>query len=280
MFESLKKRVNSVLQEGLALSENFSNTYIRPSPTGQPSDPFNNTVFNTTPLSSPSPSTSSSASSSHRKSTAAANSTIEFPAHLNIQAGVPLLASKERTWQQLHAAADRNARLAERIDSDIQHVMLASQRNATAVSDMQHSLNEVPSLVGKLAECGRMLKDIGELCVRLDEALFGLEDVMEEVELQERKLQLDIEMAVYREAKMGMWFWGELNMNSSLVISAYVLTVELERVRRRLADEHAAKQRQHEQRLRSVQIERQAVFQEQFQEDLRCYQRLGTIPSE
>lgn len=65
----------------------------------------------------------------------------------------------------------------------------------------------------------------------------------------------------------------------NIFVACRMHTVDLERVRSALVHEHAAKQRDHEQRLRSVQLERQAVFQQAFQDDLQSYRTLGTIPS-
>lgn len=58
------------------------------------------------------------------------------------------------------------------------------------------------------------------------------------------------------------------------------LAAALDLVRVEMEKEYTARRQQHEQRLRSVQLERQAVFQAAFQEDLRSYQQLGTVPSE
>lgn len=53
----------------------------------------------------------------------------------------------------------------------------------------------------------------------------------------------------------------------------------LEKVRRELATQHAQNVRQTETQMSVVQKERQAVFQDAFQNDMNCYKTLGTIPS-
>lgn len=63
------------------------------------------------------------------------------------------------------------------------------------------------------------------------------------------------------------------------MITEIFLTAELEKVRQELLVKHNENVRKYEQQLRLVQQERQAVFQDAFQEDLRSYQTLGTIPS-
>lgn len=105
MFNGLKKRVHSVLQEGRNLSENLSNTLlIRPHSSG--------TSPHTTPT-----------------SPAAATVACQLPAsdafpyaQLNVHAGVSRLAATELDWQQLHEAGAANAATADRLDADIQQV--------------------------------------------------------------------------------------------------------------------------------------------------------------
>lgn len=65
-----------------------------------------------------------------------------------------------------------------------------------------------------------------------------------------------------------------LRLNGSDWVSA-----ALDQVRQELVDKHATNVRQYEQKLRSIQQERQAVFQDAFQNDLQIYRQSGTIPS-
>lgn len=205
MFSGLKKRVSSALHEGRILSESLSeslaNTYIRQTSSTVPQPGADQ------PFAFASPSTSSSSSSPPPPpplSHGSHSPIIAFPGHaLNAHAGAAHLAAVELDWQQLHAAAAANADRADRIDVDIRTVRALSERSALAVSDMQHSLQCVPPIRRRLVECQLQLADIGRLCGRLDEGLFQLEDVMEELELQERQLQLQLELAAYRDCKMG-----------------------------------------------------------------------------
>lgn len=61
----------------------------------------------------------------------------------------------------------------------------------------------------------------------------------------------------------------------------YVLTNlgNLEKVRQDLASKHAATVRESEKQMRLLQQERQAVFQDAFQNDLKYYKEAGKIPS-
>lgn len=55
--------------------------------------------------------------------------------------------------------------------------------------------------------------------------------------------------------------------------------VELEQVRQKLLDAHVNNVQDYEKKLGEIQKERQAVFQDAFQNDLKDYQTLGKLPS-
>lgn len=57
-------------------------------------------------------------------------------------------------------------------------------------------------------------------------------------------------------------------------------TDNLEKIRKELAVQHASNVRETEKERSVIQKERQAVFQDAFQNDLNCYKTMGTIPSE
>lgn len=58
-----------------------------------------------------------------------------------------------------------------------------------------------------------------------------------------------------------------------------MLTANLEKVRQNLAFKHAETVRESERQMRMKQQERQAVFQDAFQSDMKYYKEIGKIPS-
>lgn len=56
-------------------------------------------------------------------------------------------------------------------------------------------------------------------------------------------------------------------------------TANLEKVRQSLASKHADTVRESEKKMRLLQQERQAVFQDAFQNDLKYFKEVGKIPS-
>lgn len=55
--------------------------------------------------------------------------------------------------------------------------------------------------------------------------------------------------------------------------------MELDQVRKELHDIHSSRVKEYENTFKKAQLERQAVFQEAFQNDMECYKTLGTLPS-
>lgn len=225
MFNGLKKRVHSVLQEGRNLSENLSNTLL-----------IRQHSSSTTPNTSPT-SPTAAAIASTRSSSSASTVVCPLPAsdafpygQLNVHAGVSRLAATELDWQQLHEAGAANAATADQLDAEIQQVRgvrgcifiskpfknrpssayVQIQRRAasihTAVSDMVHSLQAVPTLCAQLSECGRQLADVRTLCERLDDSIFQLEDVILDCELHGRQLEMRVELGAHQDRKMGERF--------------------------------------------------------------------------
>lgn len=121
MFTGLRKRVNSVLQEGRNLSENLSNTLLIRQQSTASSSSISSITSQHTSATLPSASTPSSKAVVLPTSDA-------FPyAVLNVHAGVARLAATELDWQQLHYAAVANAATADRIDADIQQVRVTAR---------------------------------------------------------------------------------------------------------------------------------------------------------
>lgn len=268
MFSGLKKRVSSALQDGQRqLSETLASTYISrqtsttsTAATGEASYPpaAAAAAQRTQPMTTtPSTKHYSDASSTTATSSSTTTST-SFPyGRLNPQAGCPLLGDAERDWQLIHERAEQNAERASQLDADIQQLCSNSRRALVTCSDLTHSLAGVPALCAQLSECQRQLADVRRLGALVEDALWQLEDAIDECALHDRKLQLRVELAGYQSRKMR----------------------EMDGVRAALEREHDERRQQHERRLLSVQAERQQVFQEAFQADVRAWRETGGVPA-
>lgn len=176
MFSDLKKRLNSVIQEGRNLSENLSATYIRQT--------------------SGSPDTGNSS----RLSTGV------IPSCIKLSAGCSYLEEQELIWKELHDNNELNASKATEIDEQIRTIRETSIRSLTDVSDLNHSLNCIPSVKDTLRRCGELTKAIHGDCQRVEQSLYEYEDLIEVLALQEQQLNHRFEMAIYKEKKLGNKF--------------------------------------------------------------------------
>lgn len=179
MFSDLKKRLNLVIQEGRNLSENISATYIRQT---SGSADTGNSAFG---------------SSSTKLTTGV------IPSCIKLTAGCAYLEEQELIWKELHDNNETNASKAIEVDEQIRTIREASIQSLIDVSDLNHSLNCIPSLKDTLHKCGELTQAIQADCLRVEQSLFEFEDLIEVLALQEQQLNHRFEMALYKEKKLG-----------------------------------------------------------------------------
>ncbi|XP_055318498.1 dysbindin protein homolog [Sitodiplosis mosellana] len=245
MFQNLRKKVNAVLPD-------IENMYLS-SPTIAPSASSPNKVLNHLGLLIPSTSASSSTSSDHTKITST-----QWPNSdaINFGAGCELLDRNEKIWEELHAANESNAKKAETCDEMISNLTESIKKRCIDLSDINISLEIIPNIVQTIENCSTIMIEINDKCTEVENQLFELEDLMELLQLQEKQLDRKFEMAMFKERKLA----------------------NLEKVRQSLASKHADTVKESERQMRLLQQERQAVFQDAFQSDLKYYKEVGKIP--
>lgn len=164
----------------------------------------------------------------------------------------------QELWHTLRSMNQKNANMAAELDERIISTRTVAEKQLTSIQDLNVSLAVLPSIVDQLKHCTEMIEEISSSMCDVEGKLTQLEDLVEVLNLQERQLDSRFEMAMYKEKKMA----------------------ELDLVRERLAKEHADNVGRHEKGMRKVQQERQLVFQDAFQDDLKYYKETGSIPSE
>lgn len=172
MFSDLKKKFNSVIQEGKTISETLSNTYIR-----QTSDTTQSVIRPTTGGS--------------------------IPKCIKLTAGCSYLEHKEQQWQDLHEQNELNAMMAIEIDLQIHNLKDSSAQITTNISDLNVSLLSIPSINTTLKTCTELVKQIQLDIAKVEESLYEFEDLIEVLELQEKQLNYKFEIALYKEKKLG-----------------------------------------------------------------------------
>lgn len=250
MFTNFKRKLNSVIQEGIIFTENVSQNLKVPS-----SPKFDFTNFHTKNETSTKP---------------------KIPASINLYAGSEILQKNENDWSSIHNLNEENAEKARIIDDKIIKLKNSSDKTLTDLTDLYVSLTAIPNVIINLNNCVEMLSDISIKCQNLEKKLFDLEDLMEVLELQEKQLDKRFEMALYKEKKLGLDL--KICFNIFFLIQNFILAA-LENVRKDLVSNHASSVQEFENNLMKIQHERQLVFQDAFQNDLKTFKEIGKIPS-
>lgn len=177
MFGDFRKKLNSVIQEG---RENLSNTYIR---TASLSDENSGRQsVDTSPLSNP-------------------------LLNINFEAGSKYLELRENQWKEIHQMNEDNASKADEIDEDIKIIKDTSTRVLMEVNDFNVMLTSLPTVTRTLKLCSEMAVELGKNCKRVEKELVELEDIQDRLDLEAAKRKHHLEMAVYKEKKLGATFW-------------------------------------------------------------------------
>lgn len=209
MFQSLRKKVNSVLPdiENIYLSNaNSTQSSSKSSPTTSVRNHFGLAIPKVSSsslslsLSSPSPSSSSPSSSELSK---VLKSQWPNSLRINFNAGCTLLEQNEKLWEDLHATNEINAKKAEECDVIIAKLNDSINKRCIDLSDINVSLDLIPNILQTLDNCSTAIMDINEKCIDVEKELFELEDLMEVLQLQEKQLDSKFEMAMFKERKLG-----------------------------------------------------------------------------
>ncbi|KAM7355550.1 dystrobrevin binding protein dysbindin [Cochliomyia hominivorax] len=193
---------------------------------------------------------------SSRSSLATSTLDLGLPTDVNVAAGCNLLAKYEDDWKIIHQNNLDNAQKAQEVAKQIQKIEKCMTNHKVVMTDLIHCLVGIPSLVAKLKTCQDTLDEVNNLSQLVNKELEKLEDLCEECELQEYVLEKQCEINKYKQKKME----------------------DLEMYRQKIALEHQQRIREHEEKLRKIQKERQAVFDDAFRHDLEEFKQKGHIP--
>lgn len=179
------------------------------------------------------------------------------PRNVNLSAGFRQLDRNQELWHSVRCLNEKNAQMASELDERIVDAKTTSEQRLTSISDLNVTLAILPGIVDQLKSCTEMIEEISSSMGDVEEKMMELEDLVEVLQLQERQLDRRFEMAMYKEKKMA----------------------EMDVVREKLSKEHSQNVCRHEKGLMKVQQERQLVFQDAFQDDLKYYKETGSVPS-
>ncbi|XP_050421135.1 dysbindin protein homolog [Adelges cooleyi] len=175
---------------------------------------------------------------------------------VNFDAGADLLHKYQTEWNQLHLLAEDNAHKAEEVNEMINVLHHQINKQWKQMDVLTTCMNSIPSLVNNIENAIKDMDCIKTLIDNVEHQLLKLEDVVEEQELQEQMLNERFRLAVYRGKKLK----------------------ELELTSYELESEHKLKVDDLEQKINIKLKERQEIFNQVFQQDMRQYIISGIIP--
>lgn len=188
MFKSIRKKVNSVLPdiEGLYLTgSGTATTSTTKTPTSSLREP-----------SIPSP-TNGNLRVHSPKSNAPINGAINF------SAGCDILEYNESIWEEIHSINEQNASKAQCIDLVIESLTARLKTRLVDLSDINVSLEAIPNIVKTVQDCSNVMYDVNKRCADVEKGLIELENLIEALHLQDQQLDRKLEMAMYKERKLG-----------------------------------------------------------------------------
>lgn len=175
---------------------------------------------------------------------------------VNYDAGADLLHKYQTEWNQLHLLAEDNAHKAEEVNEMISLLHHQMSEQWKKMDTITSCMNSMPQLVKSIENTMNDMENIKTLIHDVEHQLLKLEDVVEEQELQEQMLNERFQLAVYRSKKLK----------------------ELELISGELEAEHKEKLEDLEQKINIKLQERQEIFNQVFQQDMRQYIISGIIP--
>lgn len=202
---------------------------------------------------------------------------------INFDAGCSLLEQNENDWREIHSKNELNAKKAGLCDQLIKNVLKNIETSSRNLNEIELLLDNTQYLIQSINECSTIVIKLNEACSDVENSLFELEDLFDVLELQERQLDSKFEMAMYKEQKLGMhttvgfcFICVRIYPVSS---SFHNVLANLEKMRQTMAVKHAETIKINERKMRAIQIERQAAFEDAFKSDLDYYKQVGKIPS-
>ncbi|XP_060852519.1 dysbindin protein homolog [Rhopalosiphum padi] len=183
-----------------------------------------------------------------------AQSPSEHP--VNYDAGADLLHKYQTEWNQLHLLAEDNAHKAEEVNEMISLLHHQMSEQWKKMDTITSCMDSMPQLVKSIENAMKDMENIKLLINDVEHQLLKLDDVVEEQELQEQMLNERFQLAVYRSKKLK----------------------ELEKISGELEADHKEKVADLEQKINIKLKERQEIFNQVFQQDMRQYIISGMIP--
>jgi len=173
-----------------------------------------------------------------------------------VNAGTAILTHFQQQWAELHELNEDNAKNAAKLAESISIVHAKVSRDYNNIVEITQLLNAPPTLDKSVDSCLAQIRQLQHSFETTERSLLDLEDAIEALELEKKKVDHKYQLALYKEKKL----------------------LNFEKARSDLQTKHTQTLMDQEIKQKKMLEERQQVFAEAFSNDLETYRSLGTIP--
>jgi len=174
---------------------------------------------------------------------------------VNLQAGAQLISHYQTAWRCIHDNAEIVAKQAEITDREVSRVAAEYDKQWRHVSKMSSLVATLPDINTQIQDVMKSLGQLENLFMEVEVSLLALEDTIDARDAQEKQLEQRFQLAIYQERRRQ----------------------ELEELQSRLELEYQKKLKEKEVKENSLKVERQAVFQAKFEEDMSRFAETGFL---
>jgi len=173
-----------------------------------------------------------------------------------LNTGAAILSHFQQEWAELHELNEDNAKNAAVLAETISSMHGKINKNYNNIVEITQILSAPPTLNKSVEHCLSQIRNLQQSFENTERNLLDLEDAIETLELQKRKVDHKYQLALYKEKRLA----------------------NFEKSRTDLAAKHAQNLVEQELKQKKMLEERQQAFEEAFNNDLETYKSLGTIP--
>ncbi|XP_077284401.1 dystrobrevin binding protein dysbindin [Arctopsyche grandis] len=170
MFNSVKEKLYSVVQEGLDLNMVRKKIYLVQEQTRFSSKA---SMFQDIPF-----------------------------AHINLNTGADLLSKYQMQWKAMHEDAEQNSNTAEQIDRIMLQIHTSVKGQLDNFVQINTILGTLPQVTSLVDDCISQVKELAVMFEIAETEMIDLEDLIERTDFKRRQLEHTFQLTMYKERKL------------------------------------------------------------------------------
>lgn len=118
--------------------------------------------------------------------------------------GADILSHFQQSWVDIHNLNEENARKASLLSDEINKMQTKVANDYHNLSQIIHLLTVVPYLKNNIDNCVAQINTLHDSFEKIEKSLLTLEDLIEKIELEQRKIDHRHQFTLYKEKKLGI----------------------------------------------------------------------------